>query len=68
MTQEKAAIEAEKLLGKDFFAECDCQFGERLMMNRRYYVGTRPKTPGPYHAYMGFSWEEALQYAKMGPA
>lgn len=59
MTQEEAEAEAVKLFGDDCFAEVDREAGLT-----RYYVGACPKTPGPYQAFMGFSWEEALGLAR----
>lgn len=59
MTQEEAFIETEKMFGKDSVAEVD-----RGQAVTRYYVGECPKTPGPYTGFMGFSWEQALEFAR----
>lgn len=62
MTYEEAILETRKLFGDDSFAECDDQENDNGI--KRYYVGRCPKLPGIYQGYMGFSWEEALDYAK----
>ena len=62
MTYEEAVIETENLFGEDSFAECDDQ--ENDNGTKRYYVGACPKWAGVYQGFMGFSWEEALRYAK----
>ncbi len=62
MTHEEAVIEAKSLFGEDSFAECDEQENDQGI--RRYYVGPCPKSPGMYLGSMGFSWREALDYAK----
>jgi len=59
MSDEQAVIETKKLFGEDSFAEFDDQD-----QPRRYYVGACPKSPGVYQGFMGFSWQEALDYAK----
>lgn len=59
MTEEQARIETVKLFGEDSFTETDDE-GEII----RYYVGACPKTAGPYQGFMGFSWKEALDFAK----
>lgn len=59
MEFEEAEAETIKLFGEDSFTESD-DLGERV----RYYVGACPKTPGAYQGFMGFSWEEALRFAK----
>lgn len=60
MTNKEAEIQTEAIFGKDSFAECDDQ-----EQNRRYYVGRCPKMAGAYVGFMGYSWEEALRYAKV---
>jgi hypothetical protein len=59
MTPDEAEAETIKLFGEDSFTESD-DSGEVP----RYYVGACPKSPGAYTAFMGFSWEEALDFAK----
>lgn len=59
MTEAEAASETIKLFGEDSFTEFDDAGGID-----RYYVGVLPTTPGPYTGFMGFSWEEALEFAK----
>lgn len=59
MTEEDALTETKKLFGEDSFAEFDDAGGID-----RYYVGALPKSPGPYTGFMGFSWEEALTFAR----
>lgn len=58
MTEEEARAETIKLFGEDSFTEFDDQGGMD-----RYYVGSLPASPGAYRGFMGFSWEEALNYA-----
>lgn len=60
MTEEEATIETVKLFGEDSFTEFDDLGG----LNR-YYVGPLPTTPGPYTGFMGYSFEEALKFAKL---
>jgi hypothetical protein len=55
MTIAEAVEETIKLFGEDSFSE---QEGER------FYVGKLPTVPGPYRGFMGFSWEEALDFAR----
>ncbi len=59
MTEAEAELEAKRLFGEDSFAEYDDE-----QQNRRYYIGACPKLPGEYTGFMGFSWEEAFNYAK----
>jgi len=59
MKYAEAVIETKSLFGEDSFTESDYQ-----TENRRYYVGACPKSPGVYQGFMGFSWREALDYAK----
>jgi len=61
MTNKEAEIETKKLFGEDSFTECD----DNPQQSRRYYVGACPKIPGVYLGFMGFSWEEALNYAAL---
>lgn len=63
MTFEEATAETKKLFGEDSFTEQDDHAGAHGM---RYYVGKTPTSPGAYEGFMGFSWEEALEFAK-GP-
>lgn len=59
MTEIEAVIETKRLFGEDSFTEFDDHGGID-----RYYVGALPKVPGAYMGFMGFSWEEALRFAK----
>ena len=59
MTYEEAEIETKKLFGEDSFTEVDDHGGID-----RYYVGALPISPGPYQGFMGFSWDEALDFAR----
>lgn len=59
MTDEEARRETIKLFGDESFTEQD-DFGGI----DRFYVGALPKAPGLYSAFMGFSWEEALRFAR----
>ena len=59
MTEEEAVAATQELFGSDSFTEC-CDEEEP----KRYYVGALPKASGPYIGYMGFSWEEALDFAR----
>ena len=58
MSQTDALKETKKMFGEDSFAEFDDD------KKRRFYVGACPKLPGAYLGFMGFSWQEALDYAK----
>lgn len=60
MTEAEATIETVKLFGEDSFTEFDDAGGME-----RYYVGRLPTDPGPYTGFMGFSWEEALEFAEL---
>jgi len=60
MTEAEATIETIKLFGEDSFTEFDDAGGMD-----RYYVGALPSEQGPYVGFMGFSWEEALGFAKL---
>ena len=59
MTEEKAVAETKKIFGEDSFTEFDNHGGIDC-----YYVGALPTSPGPYRGFMGFSWEEALAFAR----
>jgi len=63
VTHKQATLETKKLFGEDSFTEYDD--GER---SRRYYVGRCPTSPGVYQGFMGYSWEEVLDYARGGDA
>lgn len=60
MTLEKAILKTKELFGEDSFTEYDDQ-EDKI----RYYVGACPKSPGVYQGFMGFSWQEALDHAKL---
>lgn len=59
MTEQEARTATIELFGEDSFTEFDDAGGMD-----RYYVGALPTTPGTYKGYMGFSWEEVLQFAQ----
>lgn len=59
MNEEEATAKTKELFGEDSFTELDDSGGMD-----RYYVGALPKTPGAYTGFMGFSWEEALDFAR----
>lgn len=62
MTNKEAEQETIKLFGEDSFTESDiAPDGE----HSRYYVGACPSISGIYKGYMGFSWEEALEFARL---
>ena len=63
MQFEEAEAETIKLFGEDSFTEFDA--GGALVPQRRYYVGKCPIEPGAYTGFMGYSWEEALELAKL---
>lgn len=60
MEFEEAEAETIKLFGEDSFTESDDGGSE----GPRYYVGKCPDSPGAYQGFMGFSWEEALGFAR----
>lgn len=59
MSEEEATIETKRLFGEDSFTEFDDDGP-----GRRFYVGACPTEPGAYQGFMGYSWEEALSFAK----
>lgn len=59
MTEEEAVKVTKELFGEDSFTEFDDYGG-----TDRYYVGRLPTSPGSYTGFMGFSWEEALAFAR----
>lgn len=59
MTEDEARAQTVEMFGEDSFTEYD-DFGGM----DRYYIGALPKLPGRYEGFMGFSWEEALDFAK----
>lgn len=60
MTEEKARAVTVELFGEGSFTEFDDAGGID-----RYYVGALPTESGPYTGFMGFSWEEALELARL---
>lgn len=63
MTEEEATIATKDLFGEDSFTEADDTGGVM-----RYYVGALPTIAGPYQGFMGYSWEEALSFARTSKA
>lgn len=61
MTQREAEAETKMIFGESSFTECEVD-GEVF----KYYVGAIPKDPGRYEGYMGFSWDQALEFARNG--
>lgn len=64
MNEKEATIETEKIFGEDSFTE----FDDEGPSGRRFYVGACPTEPGAYQGFMGYSWEEALSFAKASQA
>jgi len=61
MNIEQAEVETREIFGPDSFTETDEAYANG---QTRYYVGACPTVPGEYRGFMGFSWEEALGFAR----
>lgn len=59
MTEDEARAQTIEIFGEESFTGYDDSGGRD-----RYYVGVLPKTPGEYMGFMGFSWEESLEFAR----
>lgn len=60
MDEQEARVATVIIFGEDSFTETDG--------DGRYYVGKLPTSQGAYQGFMGFSWDEALEFARASQA